>query len=507
VLVALTCLLACGETKPKSAGQGASGGSGGEAGSPAEGGSSAITGGTAGSPTDGGSSNAAGATSDAGQPGTGGVDSGGTGDSGGAGEPGAGGMPGSAGVLEPAIAWSLPSGDPLNATPPVLAASETGMIVAGATSDLTLAGVSAFPTGVLAEAFVAELARDGSVKWSTPLPDAGMPSAVVVEENGDVLVLAPFIPDAMSLFPGQYADSVLLARLDASGNVLYQRELAFGTGTIAEGLAVDAAGAIYVAGSQMPQDDFPNEYVLFAKYDAEGLELWTKVFEHEGSTAYASSVTVAAGGDVVIAGVFNGSMNLGGDALETDALLGTSKMPNGFVARFNAAGEHVSSQSFGGTIFDGATALEALDDGDVLLGGWLSGVSTVGGQAITADEEEGSAFLARLDAAGAARWVSLAATIGATYDIVTASGEGPLFVAGELGVAGGYLAEVAASGEPGPTWTAASGTLIGRSAAVDAQGSVWLAGEFSGELELGNGNVLPAADAGVCLMRLDRAPE
>jgi hypothetical protein len=61
-------------------------------------------------------------------------------------------------------------------------------------------------------------------------------------------------------------------------------------------------------------------------------------------------------------------------------------MPNGFVARFNAAGEHVSSQSFGGTIFDGATALEALDDGDVLLGGWLSGVSTVGGQAITADE-------------------------------------------------------------------------------------------------------------------------
>jgi hypothetical protein len=505
VLVAVMCLLACGETKPKSAGTGASGGVGGEAGNPAEGGSSAIAGSEAGSPAEGGSSAVAGATSVAGQSGAGGTDLGGAGH-GGESEPGAGGAPGGTGALAPVIAWSLPSGDALNATPPVLAATRSGMVVAGATSDLALAGVTAFPTGVLAEAFVAELARDGSVKWSTPLPDAGMPSAVVVEENGDVLVLAPFIPDATSLFPGQYADSVLLARLDASGDVLYERELAFGTGTIAEGLAVDAAGAIYVAGSQIPEDDFPNEYVLFAKYDAEGLELWTKVFEHEGSTAYASSVTIAAGGDAVIAGVFNGSMNLGGEALETDALLGTSKMPNGFVARFNAAGDHVSSQSFGGTIFDGATALQGLDDGDVLLGGWLSGVATVGGQAITADEEEGSAFLARLDAAGAARWVSLAAATGATYDIVTDSDEGAFFVAGELG-ASDYLAEITASGEPGPTWTVTSGTLIGRSAAVDAQGSVWLAGDFVGELDLGNGNVLPATDAGVCLMRMDRAPE
>lgn len=501
VLVGLVCLLACGETKPKPPADAAPGGSSGEAGRSAEGGSSAVMGGEAGSPANGGFS--AGGASDAGESSSGGGDPSGGGH---AGEPGAGGMPSRPGVLEPGAAWSLPSGDPLNSTPPVLASSRTGVIVAGATSDLALVGVSAFPAGVLAEAFVAELERDGSVRWTTALPDAGMPSAVVVEESGDVLVLAPFIPEATSLIPGQYTDSALVTRLDASGNVLDERELAFGTGVIPEGLAVDAAGAIYVAGSQMPDDDFPNEYVLLAKYDAGGGELWTKVFEHQGSTAYASSVAIAADGVVVIAGVFNGSMNLGGDTLETDASFGTSKMPNGFVARFTAGGDHLSSQSFGGTIFDGATVLEALGDGDVLLGGWLSGVSSVGGQSVTADEEEGSAFLARLDPSGAARWVSLAAMTGSTYDIVTDSDSGPFFVAGELG-RGDYLAEISGSGEPGPTSTVTSGMLTGRAAAVDARGSIWLSGAFSGELDLGNGNVLSGGDAGVCLIRIDRAPE
>jgi hypothetical protein len=509
VFVALVCLSACGETKPKpqdNGGSGGVGGSGAEACSSAEGGSSGVTGGEAGNPAEGGSATVAGGASNAGESNSGGSTTGGAGHTD-AGESGDGGMPNNGpGVLSPGASWGLPSGDALNATPPVLAASRTGIVVAGATSDLELAGVSAFPSGVTAEAFVAEFERDGTIAWSTALPDAGMPSAVVVEDSGDVLVLAPFLPDAMSLIPGQYGDSVLLARLDASGAVLSERELASGTGTIPEGLAIDANGAIYVVGSQSPDDDFPNEYVLLAKYDAAGQELWTKVIEHSGSTAYASAVTVTPEGDTVIAGVFNGSMNLGGDTLETDALSGSSKMPNGFVARFTADGAHLASQSFGGTIFDGATVLEALDDGDVLLGGWLSGVSNVGGQSVAADEEDGSAFLARLDPAGAARWVSLAATKGSTYEILGDSADGPFYVSGDLG-ASVYLAEISASGEPGLTSSVASGTLTGRSAAVDAQGSIWLSGEFTGELDLGNGNVLSGGDAGVCLVRLDRAPE
>src|SRR5688572_11669825 len=143
VLVALLCLLACGENKPKSSGTGASGGSGGDAGSPASGGAPVISGGEAGSPAEGGSAALAGGASSAGESSFGGAEPGGAGHAGES-DPGAGGMPGGAGALSPAIAWSLPSGDALNATPPVLAATETGMVVAGATSDLTLAGVTAF---------------------------------------------------------------------------------------------------------------------------------------------------------------------------------------------------------------------------------------------------------------------------------------------------------------------------------------------------------------------------
>ncbi|HEX6278286.1 MAG TPA: hypothetical protein VFZ53_34810 [Polyangiaceae bacterium] len=494
LVVAFFFASGCGESSSDPAGHPASGGSGGDAGS---GGHSSGMG-----PAGGGGTSAGGSSS-------GGSDSGGSGQAGGeAGSGAAGSDPN--GPLDtvppPGATWTLPSGDAFNATPPVLAASRTGIVIAGATSDTELAGVPEFPSGVVAEAFVAELDRDGAVVWTTPLPSAGMPSAVVVEPGGDVLVVAPFVPDATSIIPGQHTDSVLLVRLDASGNVLKERELAFGAGTIAEGLAVDATGAIYIAGSRIPDDDFPNEYVLLAKYDAEGEELETKVFEHVGSTAYASSVVVTADGDVLMAGVFNGSVNLGGDDLETDALVGSSKMPNGFIARFTPDGEHLDSRTFGGTIFDGATALTALDDGDVLLAGWLSGVANVGGGSVAADEGDGSAFLARLAPSGDARWVSLAAATGSSYAIVTDPNEGRFYVAGNLGERD-YLAELSASGELGRSARSASGKLTGRSAAVDARGSIWISGEFTGELDLGNDNVIAGGDTGVCLLRLDRASE
>jgi hypothetical protein len=400
----------------------------------------------------------------------------------------------------------LPSGDALNSTPPVLAATRDGVVLAGATSDAELAGVPMFGLGVTGEAFVAALDREGRVVWSTVLSDAGMPSAVAVDADDDIVVLAPFLADATSIFPGQYGDSLYLAKLDSDGNLQYERELAFGVGTQPQALAIDAEGALYVAGSQSPESDFPNEYVLLAKYDPDGSELWKNVFVHAGSTAYASSLAILPDGDAVVAGVFNGRMDLGGDELVSDALLGSSMMPNGFVARFTSGGEHVWSENFGGTIFDGATALTAVGDGDVLIGGWLSGVSSIGGESATADEEDGSPFIARLDAEGRARWVTLAGDKGATYGIVKDADDSNFYVVGDLG-GSDYLAEFTQAGAPGGTATLESGAITTVSAAVDARGSIWISGSFTGDVDFGNGNVESGGDAGVCLVRLDRAAE
>ena len=149
------------------------------------------------------------------------------------------------------------------------------------------------------------------------------------------------------------SDSIYLGKFSATGVPAFEKELPFDTGTRFYALAVDAAGAIWLAGAQTPKDGFPNESMVLAKYDSAGNALFFHVFPHDGSTCYVTSISVNAAGDVALTGTFNGTFNLGGDTLKTQATFGASSslMPNGFAARFTNAGAHVWSQRFGGPIF------------------------------------------------------------------------------------------------------------------------------------------------------------
>jgi hypothetical protein len=399
--------------------------------------------------------------------------------------------------------WSFPSGDPLNPTPPLLAAAADGIIIAGATSDPTLAGVSAFDAGVLGEAFVAKLDHQGHVVFSVRLADAGMPRAVNVSPTGEIVVIAPFLPDVPVITPGLYGNSGYLAKIAANGELLYERELPFDDGTVLYSLAIDADGAIYVSGAQYPADSFPNQAVLLAKYDADGGAVWTKVFDDAGLTAHAAAVAIAPNGDPLIAGVFSASMDLGGVELVTEALQGDSLMPNGFMARFKPDGAHVASERFGGVVSDGATLLTPLDNGDLILGGWLSGIASVGGRSVTADESDGSAFIARIDSDGAARWITLPEASGRAYAVANDPSGRYLHVVGAFSD-GTFLVELDDDGKTRSVATLQSGEVRPVSVAVDARSSVWVSGSFSGTADFGNGNQLQAGATGMFLVRLDR---
>ena len=99
----------------------------------------------------------------------------------------------------------------------------------------------------------------------------------------------------------------------------------------------------------------------------------------------------------------------------TTAHLDQWDMPTGFWARFTSDGDHVSSANYGGPVFDIGSSVRALSDGGFLLGGKLSGEATVGGISVSADVDEGQAFVARLDEQGNARWVTLTPALGTTW--------------------------------------------------------------------------------------------
>lgn len=399
---------------------------------------------------------------------------------------------------------SLPSGDDLNSTPPLIAQLGDGVVIAGATSDAKLAGLDKLEEGVKSEAFVARLDRSGKVLWSKPLPDAGMPNAIAVSPDGEVVVLASFLPSLEAVSPSFYGDSAYLAKLGASGSFVYEKELTFPLSPRAHALTVDGTGQVYVGGSVVNPDVIGQEDAFLAKYDAQGEEVFYHPFEHDASTCILNNLSMLPNGDIVGVGTFNGTVDFGGGALSTEAHLEQYSMPNGFVARFSSSGAHVFSQRFGGDVFDTGVAVHALPDGDFLLGGALSGSSSVGGKSVIVTDE-GAAFVARLDGAGKARWLQTLPGHGTVWGLTADADGTTVHAAGNFG--GAFLVEYDATGKKLAELSPAepsSGPLSSHSVAVDSGGGVWVSGSFQDAVNFGNDNALSSARAGVYLLRLFR---
>jgi len=405
-----------------------------------------------------------------------------------------------AGLPATGAGWEVPTGDPLNSTPPVLARLGAGVVLAGASADPKTVGVDAFASGVKSEAFLAGLDHAGKAQWRRPLLAAGLPNAVAVNAAQEVVVLAAHLPDLETVSPFFSSDSIYLGKFMANGTPIFEKELKFDSGTRLYALGLGADGSIWAAGAQT--GEFPNEAVSLAKYDASGTPQFVKLFPCDGS-CYVTDLTVTPSGDVMFCGSFNATFNLGGEPLTTQAKIDDWPSYNGFVARFDGTGKHVWSQRFGGPIFDLGVAIAALPDEDSVLSGTLSGAASIGGKSVTAEAEQGQAFVARLAPDGEARWVELADGT-ARANTLEVDGD-TLHVAGNFDTTAYLQTRELATGKLLDSTKALTGTPYASAAALDSAGSLWLAGSYADALDLGNQNALSAA-SGVFLLRLDRSP-
>lgn len=523
-------LASCGKSGSENDGQGASGGA-----SP---GGTTSAGGTGGTTTEpragsGGSGKGGAGGSEAGTAGGGlggeageaSVAEGGTpGESGGSGGGGAGkaGSAGHAGNTPATYfppkngdTWQYESADPLNATPPVLAPIDDGVLIAGATADPATAGLTAFDDGIESEAFVARLDPDGKAVWSTPLKPASLPWAVA-RAGDDTVVVAPYLPDLTQVSTSYVSKDIYLAKLGPSGAPVYEKTLTFEhESTFTYGLAVAPSGDIFLAGGY--QDADPGEHVILVKCDASGTKLWEKAFPHGGTQGFANAAAVLANGDVVITGAFDLELDFGGD---TDALVSTatlSGIPNGFVARFTPDGAPVWAAHFGGDDFSDGTSLASLPDGDFILGGAaalnleLGGLSREGAPFTPTDTQPfppTAAFIARLSGAGAASWLNLEldsdfgkvvaydgrhALLGGQVDTLDTALDGTVYL----------RAYDAATGSAKQLFGATGGDDIESTSLVTSGGALWVSGRFATGANFGNSSTYSAEGAGVFLLRLE----
>jgi hypothetical protein len=207
-------------------------------------------------------------------------------------------------------------------------------------------------------------------------------------------------------------------------------------------------------------------------------------------------VSVDKDGNIVIAGEFEGTINLGGGELKADASL---MMRDLFVAKYDATGGHLWSKTIGDAADQAVYGLGLDPGGNVILTGWSETPIEFEGEKLS------GSFTLKLGPGGEVLWslphggnlgvdgegnILLAGgfiepiTIGDTT--LTSAGDRDAFIA-KFDPSGMFLWAVSAGGE---------GAEYLHHIAVDGAGNVAVAGQYAGVADLGGGPLPPGAPGG-----------
>ncbi|WP_434421505.1 hypothetical protein [Nannocystis pusilla] len=215
----------------------------------------------------------------------------------------------------------------------------------------------------------------------------------------------------------------------------------------------------------------------------------------EGASAH--SVVLAENGDVVVAGVFGGTLELGDEALVSAGGLDL------FAARWTAAGELLWARRFGGPGDEHEATIAAGDDGHLLLVAEFREALELPGLPPLVSLGLSDILVLQLDAAGELQWARSFGSPGlelepravldgagdivlsAAFESIIDLGGGPLVAADARDL---LLAKLDAGGSH--VWSKTFGNLADVGAhdlAIGEDGDVAVAGWFANSIDLGGG--------------------
>jgi len=256
--------------------------------------------------------------------------------------------------------------------------------------------------GGVSGAFVRKYAGDGEELWNRQFGTqvSAKANGVAVDAAGHVYV-AGQVDGAL---PGQlhagHIDAFVRA-YDSSGNELWTRQFGAEGGDFALDVAVDEEGSAYVVGwsrreVQRPGRPSDVELIAFArKYDRDGIDIWDVRFEALGH-ARANSAKVDEAGNLYVGGWISGALTGQVQVGETDP----------FVRKYDRNGVELWTRQFGTAEEDRAEGIDVDGDGNLYVVGWTRG--RFPGQTGLGTEPDiyvrTDAFVTRFDRDGREQW-------------------------------------------------------------------------------------------------------
>ena len=242
--------------------------------------------------------------------------------------------------------------------------------------------------------------------WEKPTDGTatGVALSVAADDDGNVLATGSF-SGTLDLGAGPLIglDDVFLAKFDADGNTQWSKR--FGDDSSAQygrAVAADGDGNIILSGYFQGTLDLGGGPLVSLAMDgfvAKFNSAGDHLWSKNFPRAVAEEVAVGPAGNVVVAGIFLGMTNLGGGVIMS---AGGSDI---YMVELDAAGDHVWSRSFGDINAAQSTPSVAMDaSGAVVLAGNLIGTLDFGGGPLTANLEQQNIFVARFDTDGGYLW-------------------------------------------------------------------------------------------------------
>ena len=221
--------------------------------------------------------------------------------------------------------------------------------------------------GFQSDAFLSKRASSGALVWTRVVSTSGVDGgrAAALDSVGNAY-MAGFTQGSLTGFTSAGSNDLFVARYDASGTQTLLQQWGTGGDDRAYGMQVDGIGNIYLTGYTTGtlggQTNNGAEDAFLIKLDSSGNVLWTRLLGGTGDDV-SNGLALDAAGHVWIGGYsgssFAGHTNTG--------------IYNAFVAQYDSAGTLLNTAFWGTSFGDYVTGLAAAPDGSVSVSGYTGG--------------------------------------------------------------------------------------------------------------------------------------